>query len=211
MCLVFPWVCSKKRPCKGVKQHRVARERVVLEQRSAALLPRLPFCRQLRQSPLPSLRDKTLHESPFFWHVLRGQRVPGAGGHPRSPPSGPAAGQSWRLHRRGAEGEERGCARPARDAQTLCSGGGICRFSPHVAPVGSQRGARGHPRAVPSSVLPRGCCGRGAGCASHGGFALPQLVFSPPQQHAGGLLSCWGGTVMYLLTCYILAKTNKMY
>lgn len=74
VCLVFPWVCSKTAPARvlnnTVKQHRVAHERVVLAQSSAALLPRLPLCCQPRQSPLPSPRDKTLHKSPFFWHVL---------------------------------------------------------------------------------------------------------------------------------------------
>lgn len=120
---------------------------------------------------------------------------------------GTAAEPTQRLHRRWPEGEERrGAALALLRLPKPCAGGAICRFSPHLTPVGSQRGARGCPWAVPSPVLPRGSCGVGAGCAWHGGCALPLLVFSPPQQHWEG---CWGGAVMYLLTCYILAKTKQ--
>lgn len=173
---------------------------MVLVQSSAALLPCLPLCCQPRQSPLPSPRDETLHKLPFFWHVLRGQRVPSTRGHPWSPPScGAEPAASSQVARR--RGEERGCARPARDAQTLCSGWNLQIFPTH------------HPRGRPegcSGPCPAPCCPGEAVAVvqgAHGTEAalLPLLVFSPPQQHAGGLL----GRNSYVLADLLYFSKNK--
>lgn len=117
-----------------------------MAQSSAALLPRLLLCCQPHQSPLPSPRDETLPKSPFFRHVLRGQRVPSTGGQPRSPPSGFIAG--GQKERRGE-----GLRSPCSGCPNLVLGGRFADF-PRTSPPWAARGVLG---AVPGPC-PALCC-----------------------------------------------------